>query len=107
MEVGLSSIVGKGQTRCEAFEILDACVKQVNYLRSLVMQWVVSRVNAKAPQRQGVVRGEVRVAVLAEYLETFSVELSSDDACVLRGTDFHRHPCIPTARSNQMLAQKR
>jgi hypothetical protein len=103
MEVSLSSIVGKGRTHCEAFEILDVCVKQVNCLRSLVMQWVAGWVNAKAPQGQGV----VRVVVLAEYLETFSVELSSDDACVLRWTDFHRRPCIPTARSNQMLAQNR
>ena len=80
MEVGLSSIVGKGQTHCEVFEIFDACVKQVNCLRSL-MTWA----NPKAPQRQWV----VQVVVLAECLETFSVELLSDDACVLRGMDFH------------------
>ena len=87
MEVCLSSIVGKGRTHYEVFEILDACVKQVNYLRSLVMQWMMgwAKAKAKALQRQGV----VRVVVLGGCLETFSVELSSDDAYVLRGTDFH------------------
>jgi hypothetical protein len=79
MEVGLSSIVRKGRTHCKAFEILDVCMKQVNCLRSLVTQWVAGWVNAKAPQGQGV----VQVVVLAEYLKTFSVELSSNDACVL------------------------
>jgi len=67
------------------------------------MQWMVGWANPKAPRRQGA----VRVVVLAECLETFSVELSSDDACVLQGTDFHRCPGVSTAHSNQMLVQRR